>query len=47
MNGGLVSDVTGEYLRIDGEIHNKHYFSKEIKTILTHEVFEREAYKVE
>lgn len=46
VNGSLVSDITGEYLRIDGESHNKHYFSKEIKTILTHEQFEREAYKV-
>lgn len=46
VNGGLVSDITGEYLRIDGESHNKYYFSKEIKSILTHEVFESEAYKV-
>lgn len=46
VNGNLVSDITGEYLRIDGESHNKHYFSKYIKSIVTKEQFKSVSYKV-
>ena len=46
VNGSLVLDITGEYLRLDGESHNKHYFSKHIKSIVTKEYFEQVSYKV-
>lgn len=44
VNGELVEDVTGEYLRVNGQSHNKHYFSKQIKSIVTHEQFDSMKY---
>jgi len=29
----LIEDIAGEYLRANGESHNKFYFSKQIKSI--------------
>lgn len=46
VNGSLVSDTTGEYLRIDSESHNKHYFSKYIKSIVTKEQFSQMEYRI-
>ncbi len=46
VNEELVEDITGEYLRINGQSHNKHYFSKHIKSIVTKEQFESISYKV-
>lgn len=46
VNGELVEDITGEYLRINGQSHNKYYLSKQIKSIVTKEQFESVMYKV-
>ncbi len=46
VNGELVEDITGEYLRVNGQSHNKHYFSKQIKSIVTKEQFEQMSYKI-
>ena len=46
VNRELVEDITGEYLRVNGQSHNKHYFSKQIKSIVTHEQFESVSYKI-
>lgn len=46
VNGELVEDIAGEYLRVSGESHNKHYFNKQIKSIVTHEQFVRMSYKI-
>lgn len=46
VNGEMVLDITGEYLYIGNEAHNKFWLSNNIKTILTHEQFENNCYKV-
>ncbi len=46
VNGELVQDITGEYIRIGNISHNKSWLSNNIKTILTKEQFENECYKV-
>ena len=46
VNGELVQDITGEYIRIDNVSHNKYWLSNNIKTILTKEQFENNCYKI-
>lgn len=46
VNGELIEDITGEYLRLNGQSHNKHYFSKQIKSIVTKEQFEEMKYEI-
>ena len=44
VNGELVQDITGEYIRIGNISHNKSWLSNNIKTILTKEQFENNCY---
>ncbi len=46
VNGELVSDITGEYFRIGDVSHNKPWLSNNIKTILTHEQFENNCFRI-
>ena len=46
VNGEMVLDITGEYLYIGNEAHNKFWLSNNIKTILTKEQFENNCYKI-
>ena len=46
VNGELVQDITGEYIRIGNVSHNKSWLSNNIKTILTKEQFENNCYKI-
>lgn len=46
VNGELVENITGKYLRVNGQSHNKYYFSKQIKSIVTKEEFESMEYEL-
>ena len=41
-----ILDITEEYIRTTETIHNKSWLAKNITSILTHEQFEANAYKV-
>lgn len=46
VNGERIVDKTGDYIKTENSIHNIFYLSKNIETILTHEQYERNCYKV-
>ncbi len=46
VNGELIQDITGEYVRIGNVSHNKSWLSNDIKTILTKEQFENYCYRI-
>ena len=46
VNGELVTDITGEYIRIGDVSHNKSWLSNNIKTILTKEQFEDNCFRI-
>ena len=46
VNGELVIDITGEYIRIGNVSHNKSWLLNNIKTILTKEQFETYCYTI-
>lgn len=41
-----ILDITEEYIRTTETIHNKSWLAKNITSILTHELYEANAYKV-
>lgn len=47
VNGERILDITGEYIRTNETTHNIVYLTKHIKTILTHEQYAQNCYKVE
>ena len=46
MNLERILDITGDYIRTTETIHNKFWLAKNITSILTHELYEANAYKV-
>lgn len=46
VNGVQILDITGEYIRTRESIHNKNWLENNVKTILTHELYEANCYKV-
>ncbi len=46
VNGELVSDVTGDYLRVGEESITKFYLKNNIKSIVTKEQFEENSYAI-
>ena len=46
MNLERILDITEEYIRTTETIHNKSWLAKNITSILTHELYEANCYKV-
>lgn len=46
MNLERILDITEEYIRATETIHNKFWLAKNITSILTHQQFEANVYKV-
>lgn len=47
VNDERIRDITGDYILTNEAEHNKFYWGKHIKSIVTHEQFESMKYRVE
>lgn len=46
INRECIIDITGEYIRTNVSCHNLYWLDKNLYSILTHEMFEANCYKV-